>query len=349
MGNELNFEGKKYISARRASEITGYNSDYIGQLCRKGSLECRLVGRSWFVGEISLSEHEVEAKKTPRGRIPISQKESRAGAVVGENREIEEKQEKRARQIEINKQVVIRPTITDTPATFNDSYLSFRSSDHGAFLHTTFKFDKRKVGITSFSRKVVAVCVVIFIFVLSAPYFIKGGVDDEIKFISRVGSNVAREINLSISPRLASVASSVNYLQESLFYEGGLLDSLKSGTYKFASETYQTISSLPKMFSDAARGMKRIVMNGLWSNSNSRDTFPVNKDGERSGVTVVPSTGDKEKDEELKQYIKDSFSGETNVLPDETGDSGVIKPIFKKQDNQDYLYVIVPVKDQVKK
>src|SRR3989344_7714063 len=48
---------RKLISARQASEISGYATDYIGQLCRLGKLECSRIGRSWFVSEESLFEH----------------------------------------------------------------------------------------------------------------------------------------------------------------------------------------------------------------------------------------------------------------------------------------------------
>ncbi len=41
--NELTLDGKTYVSSRRAAEITGYAKDYVGQLCREGHVEARLV------------------------------------------------------------------------------------------------------------------------------------------------------------------------------------------------------------------------------------------------------------------------------------------------------------------
>ena len=58
MNSDLYFEGKKFISARRAAETSGYSTDYIGQLCRAGNLKCKMVGRSWFVLESSLAEYQ---------------------------------------------------------------------------------------------------------------------------------------------------------------------------------------------------------------------------------------------------------------------------------------------------
>ncbi|MEK7070289.1 MAG: hypothetical protein AAB966_00615, partial [Patescibacteria group bacterium] len=58
MNSDLYFEGKKYISARRAAQVSGYSTDYIGQLCRAKNLECKMIGRGWFVSEISLNDYQ---------------------------------------------------------------------------------------------------------------------------------------------------------------------------------------------------------------------------------------------------------------------------------------------------
>lgn len=55
--DELILDGKTYISSKRAAAVTGYAKDYIGQLCREGRVEARLVGRSWYVYEPSLAKH----------------------------------------------------------------------------------------------------------------------------------------------------------------------------------------------------------------------------------------------------------------------------------------------------
>lgn len=71
MKDSFIFEGKKYISARRASEISDYASDYVGQLCRAGKLDCRMIGRSWFVTEESIHLHKaaISREEAIRGRI----------------------------------------------------------------------------------------------------------------------------------------------------------------------------------------------------------------------------------------------------------------------------------------
>lgn len=61
--NELYFKGEKYISSRRAAQLTGYTKDYVGQLCRGGKVEARLVGRNWYVHEASITEHKKGGRK----------------------------------------------------------------------------------------------------------------------------------------------------------------------------------------------------------------------------------------------------------------------------------------------
>jgi hypothetical protein len=55
--DELVIEDKKYLSSKKAAKLTGYAKDYVGQLCREGKVEARLVGRNWYVLENSIMDH----------------------------------------------------------------------------------------------------------------------------------------------------------------------------------------------------------------------------------------------------------------------------------------------------
>lgn len=55
--DELTLDGETYVSTKRAAKITGYAKDYVGQLCREGRVNARLVGRNWYVLESSIKEH----------------------------------------------------------------------------------------------------------------------------------------------------------------------------------------------------------------------------------------------------------------------------------------------------
>ena len=77
--DELIISEEKYISSKRASEITGYAKDYIGQLCREGRVEARLVGRSWYVREAGIKDHrfgETESEIAKISPTDTNQKES---------------------------------------------------------------------------------------------------------------------------------------------------------------------------------------------------------------------------------------------------------------------------------
>ncbi len=62
--DELTLDDKIYISSKRAAAITGYAKDYVGQLCREGRVEARLVGRSWYVLEDSIRSHRFGVVKS---------------------------------------------------------------------------------------------------------------------------------------------------------------------------------------------------------------------------------------------------------------------------------------------
>jgi hypothetical protein len=62
--DEILIEEKKYVSSKRAAKMTGYAKDYVGQLCREGRVQARLVGRSWYVLEAAIQDHKFGTAKT---------------------------------------------------------------------------------------------------------------------------------------------------------------------------------------------------------------------------------------------------------------------------------------------
>lgn len=56
----LSFEGREYISASRASKVTGYNQDYVGQLARASKIPSRQIGNRWYVDREALVAHKAE-------------------------------------------------------------------------------------------------------------------------------------------------------------------------------------------------------------------------------------------------------------------------------------------------
>lgn len=66
--DEITIGDKVYVSSKRAAQITGYAKDYVGQLCREGRVEARLVGRNWYVLDSALREHRFgkQAEEEPK-------------------------------------------------------------------------------------------------------------------------------------------------------------------------------------------------------------------------------------------------------------------------------------------
>jgi hypothetical protein len=62
----LTLNGKSYVKASKAARDLGYATDYVGQLCRKGSVDAHLVGRTWYVDPNTLGAHRIEKKRNAR-------------------------------------------------------------------------------------------------------------------------------------------------------------------------------------------------------------------------------------------------------------------------------------------
>jgi hypothetical protein len=60
--DEILVDDKKFISSRRASAITGYAQDYIGQLCRGEKITAKRIGRAWYVSEEELLTYQSSEK-----------------------------------------------------------------------------------------------------------------------------------------------------------------------------------------------------------------------------------------------------------------------------------------------
>ena len=68
--DELEIKGQKYISSKRAAEISGYAKDYIGQLARAGKIAATRFGRAWYVEESALLAHfKAETKGSSEPKI----------------------------------------------------------------------------------------------------------------------------------------------------------------------------------------------------------------------------------------------------------------------------------------
>ncbi len=56
----VTLEGKTYVSAARASKLTSYHQDYIGQLARGGKILSKQIGKRWYIDVEALKAHKKE-------------------------------------------------------------------------------------------------------------------------------------------------------------------------------------------------------------------------------------------------------------------------------------------------
>jgi len=80
--DELVIEDKKYISSKRAANITGYAKDYVGQLAREGYVEARRVGRNWYVLESAIKDHRFGNPTESGSQEPRQEAKSEARSVT---------------------------------------------------------------------------------------------------------------------------------------------------------------------------------------------------------------------------------------------------------------------------
>lgn len=61
-------DGVQFIKAAKAAKSAGYTADYVGQLCRGGKIESRLVGRTWYVRDGELEEHRRDKSRQNKSK-----------------------------------------------------------------------------------------------------------------------------------------------------------------------------------------------------------------------------------------------------------------------------------------
>jgi len=110
--DELEIDGKKYLSSRRAAREHKYHTDYIGQLIRAGKVAGKKVGRAWYVDAASLSAYlraEADGGKTVAAAIQ-EQHEAEAIVVQPESEvEIEEALPAASVAPEVRQEVTVEP------------------------------------------------------------------------------------------------------------------------------------------------------------------------------------------------------------------------------------------------
>lgn len=57
-GSSVTFDGKQYVSSKKAAQTTGYTQDYVTQLARGNKVPSRQIGRRWLVSLPDIISHK---------------------------------------------------------------------------------------------------------------------------------------------------------------------------------------------------------------------------------------------------------------------------------------------------
>jgi len=379
MEKELEFNGKTYISSKRAAEITGYTHDYIGQLCRSGKVEGQLVGRTRFVDKDSLLAHVRRysgAEKAASSAAFSSTDDQVPQMSAGEDKNtLEEKDISSRRDADIFSHESLR-TPAFTSAAIPPAIASEIPVDDT---------DIRKIPITKKHRSIpsaptarrtqaslrhapaVAAVVpshaapmlalpepirrtllfVAIFTIVSGGYaqLWRGDVFESASLSPKENATAIEDRNNSIASYTATLSSgfvpdtSLEAAAGASAPSFSLWSSVKesasglaAGVYRAARDSYSF--GKQKMLALFTKEEKTIIVN-----DPPRQESPSAQDG----MVVLPSSGDGVMDKEERERVKEYFSDEVVVVPDETGGSGIIKPVFKSGKDDEYSFVLVPI------
>ncbi len=335
MNSDLYFDGKQYISSSRAAKISGYVNDYIGQLCRDGKLECRMVGRSWYVSLQSLISH----KNANGGNA-----KSRAKKAVPSLYKKEPFQE-----VNFYTEGRITPDLYEERIQKKESEESFQG--HHVFVSKIVKQDQEAKGHLGLETKAIPLVTEVSTYHSLFEKQFGKVVSFAVAFLFAISGF---QFALNINPQSADVYKSIgNAVKSSAVRVASLPENIfvanaSSGEInildKMALSVYRTLHGL--LFD--TRNIFLVFQGEEEKKGEEKFTqiaqAPRETMGDSQGMVVVP-VDEKTDQEKVISKIKESFSDEVQVLPKDDGTSGVITPVFRKASDDDYLYVLVPIKN----
>jgi hypothetical protein len=277
MEDDIIMDGKTYLTASEAARLTGYTNDYIGQLCRAGKVEGKIVGRTRYVCRESLETYDEKSKASVRaGR-------RRSGYAP--------------KHSIIDIETATRSCMPSV-CLVGESVASIRSD----VTHTARAFH----GVSFF---------------VGVALLIIGG-------MMMSGLNVRED--MFVHERLP-----LSVYTDSLAANGAAIPEVARAYIEFGVwSAYRFLSVLGGTVADG-------VDHGVLAFENVLSWFSGDKT--RHGMVVVPTTGSEKENTALESRIRDSFSDEVSVLIDETGNAGVITPVFRSGKEDEYLFVMVPL------
>lgn len=374
----LFFNGKKYISSRRASEISSYSIDYLGQLSRKGILESEMVGRNRYVCESSLSDYL--NKKSNKSKKEFAQKK------LSEIKNSEEtsKKDKAQKAADENKGPSKEaPAVAPIPFKVPEGRPTELQSFGYAFRQEKDFSENAKRYSLGFKKQFfgsIVVAALMFMF-LNLP-IAKDGMDN---FLSALSLSTEESFEVD-SPYIVPTSTSV--LKENKNIE--LIEVLQSVDRSFIGVLQKVDNAVISFFRKLRRNTINLAVNvrdRFISKEETRVVFKEEKTTEEStlegatseeGVSAVTEeqlrkivrqilldeqdifapggpyggiitnpSGTPEEDADFVRRVEETFSDEVTVEFDDSRGYGRVRPVFRNTDevNDDYLFVFVPVNE----
>lgn len=298
---------QELIGSAEAARISGYSTEYIARLCRRGEVEARRVGRSWYVVASSLSAHLARRSgETHEGGLVAKDflPADLAGKQVGYTGDYVSKL-CREGSIACNKVGRVWHAEIESLEQFTKVQ--------------SVKIEEKKNTLTEARRK-----------------------EYQSKERSRKLFDVVTGKSLMSFVATQGVAGTAVI---ALFILGTFFVSGRLQYHPLVVSVAEAISLMPVFVYEAVRVSGTHVATTLvattdsFSETKGETTSDTNAPKEL-GMVVVPKS-EKENIEE----IKNSFSDEVLVSRIDST-TGVIEPVFKNSEGGEYLYLMVPVDDR---
>ncbi|MEK7182417.1 MAG: hypothetical protein AAB679_01530, partial [Patescibacteria group bacterium] len=280
MTKDLNIEGKKYISTNRASELSGYTSDYIGQLSRGGFVKSTIIGKTKFVEEEGLFKYlEIVKNNKLLHKNRNGNGNENVETVKSQNQEISKSKFTYESINNKNKINYSNDEFSLLPNLKKKDFFITTPKNDESFIKSPFLSNEHFASDTFF-KKVVSICLAIVVVLgpytfLKTPYAEAGL--EKIKSLAgytyEIGKEIAQKINND--GVIILVTDSIGYTK----------DLLKNETRKIVVNTASTILSTDVQSTQLS--LKNIAK-GIYVSINSFFTNTKNRTG--GGTQLVKNT-----------------------------------------------------------
>lgn len=352
----IEFNGIEYICTRDAAKLTGYTSDYVGQLAREGKIPSKLVGRVRFVDKEEVLEYKnTVTNGTAASSTPVEEeKEETTTKQTAEKTERDIHTESEVESTRVVREAPpikyfaddrpVLPTLSKArPVSETEEKQPVIEKDTRAVSkeQAVRKERERRVSKVpsrdlsqerrfSFPYGKFATALVVLVIVLGL--FSVLGTDLQVD--DRFTTDGTRPLLIMTDEETARQASEraeeavAREEPEQLELRAAVMDALRDVWFRIASDISAFFAGLftPTEDSEIVQAPATVY--------------------EPEGLVVVPSTGDEGSDAAIIQSVERAFSDEVRVFPDDDGRSGVVQPIFREGRGQPFLYVLVPIEEE---